>query len=185
MNILKLEPSLETVEGQINAPVNGLKLSGYASRFDKLDLSGDQVCRGAFASSLLAQSSPTPMLFNHETDDPIGVWNRVFEDEVGLFVEGILCADDERSSRITRLVQSGSLSGLSIGFRTNRFKRRPDGGRDLLDIELWEVSIVAFPMLPSARLTAVHSVTPEVSTSTDDIFNVPQADENIKESMNG
>ena len=185
MNLSHFKPSLETAVGVLNMPSTCLELKGYASRFDQLDLSGDQVRRGAFASSLLIQQSPIPMLFNHETDEPIGVWNHVVEDEVGLYVEGLLFADDERSTRITRLVQSGSLSGLSIGFRTNRYKRRSGGGRDLLDIELWEVSIVAFPMLPSARLTDISAVVPIVSNLSDDVVNFPQADENIKESMNG
>ncbi|MEP6342522.1 MAG: HK97 family phage prohead protease [Maricaulaceae bacterium] len=185
MNLSIAKPLLGTAREPLDMSTNGLELKGYASRFDQLDLSSDQVRRGAFASSLLTQPSPIPMLFNHETDNPIGVWNHVVEDEVGLYVEGLLFTGDERTSRIKRLVESGGLSGLSIGFRTNRYTRRSDGGRDLLDIELWEVSIVAFPMLPSARLTEISSAVPLVSTLPDDIVHFPQADETIKESMNG
>ena len=185
MNLSIAKPLLGTAREPLDLPTNNLELKGYASRFDQLDLSGDQVRRGAFASSLLVQRSPIPMLFNHETDTPIGVWTHVVEDEVGLYVEGLLFIGDERTSRIERLVESGSLSGLSIGFRTSRYTRRADGGRDLLDIELWEVSIVAFPMLPSARLTDISAVVPIVSNLSDDVVNFPQADENIKESMNG
>jgi phage head maturation protease len=54
------------------------------------------------------------------------------------------------------LVRAGALDGLSIGFRAAR--ARPDGSgrlRVLTEVELWEVSIVTFPMLPGARISAV------------------------------
>ena len=152
-----------------------LELAGYASRFDQTDLSGDRVHRGAFAASLISQAGALPMLYNHQTDTPIGVWDEAFEDDIGLFVRGRLFLGADVSDQAARLIISGSVSGLSIGFRTQRFDPRPDGGRDLFDLELWEVSIVAFPMLPSARLTEIGSNTPLGSTLPDDNVQPPQA----------
>ncbi len=153
-----------------------LELAGYASRFGVTDLSGDRVHPGAFSASLLTRQDKLPMLFNHETDMPIGVWDEVFEDDIGLFVRGRLCLGTPEADRAARLIINGSVSGLSIGFRTRRFETSADWGRDLFDIELWEVSIVAFPMLPNARLTEIGSVDME-STILDDVNSFPQANE--------
>lgn len=128
-----------------------LIIEGYASRFGERDLGGDIVRPGAFAASLLTRTVPFPMLYAHDTDTPIGVWTRVVEDETGLFVRGTLQGGSSQSDRAAALVQSGAVSGLSIGYRTLR-ARETAQGRELLDIELWEISLVAFPMLPSARI---------------------------------
>lgn len=152
-----------------------LDICGYASRFDKVDLSGDKVRKGAFSASLLSRYEALPMLFNHETDIPIGVWDSANEDEVGLYVCGRLFLGTPEADRVAKLIMQGSLNGLSIGFRTVRHAQRIDGGRDLFDLELWEVSIVDFPMLPSARLTEIGSVRVTGSTLKDDIISLPQA----------
>lgn len=137
--------------------MNDLFISGYASRFDEPDLSGDIVRRGAFAASLLARADPFPMLFGHRTDTPIGVWDRVVEDEIGLFVAGRVL---EADATTRRLIETRAVSGLSIGYRTQRATDRASlkqggAGRILTEIELWEVSVVAFPMLRSARITQI------------------------------
>ena len=138
-----------------------LKISGYASLFGQADMSGDIVTRGAFAASLLARTSDTlPLLFGHETQKPIGVWDRVFEDATGLFVSGRIFAGhkkrgNKRANHIARLVAEGAVSGLSIGYRPLRHTKRPAGGRTLLELDLWEVSVVAFPMLRGARIMEV------------------------------
>ena len=134
-----------------------LKISGYASLFGQADMSGDIVMRGAFAASLLARTSDTlPLLFGHETQKPIGVWDRVFEDATGLFVSGRILTDNKRARHIARLVREGTISGLSIGYRPLRHTKRPAGGRTLLELDLWEVSVVAFPMLRGARIMEVE-----------------------------
>ena len=127
-----------------------LYIAGYASRFGEADLSGDIVQRGAFSASLLGRAEPFPMLFGHQTDTPIGVWDRVFEDAQGLFVAGRILETAPR-----RLIEEGAVSGLSIGYRTRRSSDRHSGGRILTEIDLWEVSVVAFPMLRSARITQI------------------------------
>ncbi len=132
-----------------------MRISGYASLFGKKDLGGDIVQRGAFAASLLSlKDGQLPMLCAHETKDPIGVWNRIFEDATGLFVSGDIYLGTERTDRTARLVRAGALKGLSIGYRTLR-SRPLNPGRALYELELWEVSIVAFPMLRAARITQI------------------------------
>ena len=137
-----------------------VRISGYASLFGKKDLGGDIVRRGAFSASLLSlRNGQLPMLFAHETKEPIGVWHRMFEDATGLFVSGDIYLGDPRVDRIARLVRSGALSGLSIGYRATR-SQRLSTGRELIELDLWEVSIVAFPMLRAARITQIDDLFP-------------------------
>jgi HK97 family phage prohead protease len=131
-----------------------LLIEGHASLFDLPDLGGDIVRSGAFLDSLAARRS-IPMLFQHDPAEPVGVWTGLGEDQRGLFVRGEMSPDGPRGQTAMRLVQRGSVDGLSIGFRTHRSATRASGGRDLLSIDLWEVSIVTFPMLPQARLRMV------------------------------
>ena len=144
-----------------------LYISGYASLFGVQDLSGDIVHKGAFAGSLLKLgSAPLPLLFGHETVMPMGVWDRAVEDARGLFVQGRVFKPSKPRRHITLLVKSGALSGLSIGYRPLRAKPRPAGGRDLFELDLWEVSIVAFPMLRAARLTLSQSQPSSLSSAS-------------------
>jgi len=142
-----------------------LRISGYASLFGQVDMSGDVVQRGAFAASLLSMPKQTsgriPMLFGHETTEPIGVWDRLFEDRTGLFVSGRLIGGNTKTNRTARLIREGAVSGLSIGYRAKRASRRNGGGRNLLELDLWEVSVVAFPMLRSARITQINDIETE------------------------
>lgn len=140
-----------------------LHIEGYASLFNVSDLSGDIVHMGAFAASLLGHmGSKIPMLFSHETQLPIGVWDRVVEDQSGLWVVGRLLSGSERADYVGRLVCAGALSGLSIGYRPRRYAPRTvadpgRGGRLLSEIELQEISVVTFPMLPQARIQHVST----------------------------
>ena len=150
-----------------------LFIQGYASRFGERDLAGDIVRPGAFSASLLARPGPRPMLYGHDADAPIGVWDRLVEDDTGLWVEGRLQRGTPTADRVAALVASGAVSGLSIGYRTERARALgPEGngraralgdtkGRELLALDLWEVSVVAFPMLPTARLTLTPTTTPK------------------------
>ena len=132
-----------------------LQIKGHASLFGLADLAGDVVHRGAFARSLRAKPA-VPMLFQHDPAEPVGVWTGLREDRRGLFVTGEILAEGPRGRTAAGLVARGAVNGLSIGFRTRRSTARKPRGRDLFDIDLWEVSIVTFPMLPQARLRLVR-----------------------------
>lgn len=129
-----------------------LVIEGYASLFAVPDLSGDTVQKGAFAASLHARGArAVRMLFQHNATEPVGVWDEIYEDARGLYVRGRIMADGPRGRTAMALVGRGSVDGLSIGFRTR--KSTPlSTGRILHEIDLWEVSIVTFPMLSTARL---------------------------------
>jgi HK97 family phage prohead protease len=133
--------------------------TGYASLFGKVDLGKDAVERGAFANSLRSRGAAgIRMLFQHDPGEPIGIWTEVREDARGLYVRGRLARDVRRAREVLSLMRSGALDGLSIGFRTVKARRDPATGvRRILEADLWEISIVTFPMLPEARIEMVKS----------------------------
>jgi HK97 family phage prohead protease len=131
--------------------------SGYASLFGKEDMGHDVVMPGAFAESLKSRhASAIKLLFQHDPNEPIGVWLEIREDAKGLWVKGRLMQDVARAREILSLMRAGALDGLSIGFRTVTGRTDPKTGvRSLHKIDLWEISIVTFPMLAEARVDAV------------------------------
>jgi len=132
------------------------RFAGYASVFGAVDDGGDVVIAGAFAKSLAARGRANiRMLFQHDPKDPVGIWEAIAEDGFGLWVEGRLVGGVPRADALRRLIESRAIDGLSIGFRTVRAQREAaTGHRRLLEIDLWEVSIVTFPMLKAARIAA-------------------------------
>jgi HK97 family phage prohead protease len=132
---------------------------GYASLFDKEDLGHDIISPGAFRDSL-ARRGPAAikMLFQHNPSEPIGVWDIVREDARGLWVRGRLMREVARAREVLALMRAGALDGLSIGFRAIKGRRDPKTGiRRLARVDLWEISVVTFPLLPEARVTNVKS----------------------------
>lgn len=132
-------------------------IEGYASLFDAPDKGGDVVARGAYAASLkrmAAEGRRVRMLWQHDPREPIGIWDEVREDGRGLWVKGRLLDGVARAREAAALITAGALDGLSIGYRTVRAHRNEKGQRLLQELELWEVSLVTFPMLPSARVAA-------------------------------
>jgi len=136
---------------------DGHLIEGYASYFGKCDKGGDVVQAGAYAASLtsLAQRGVSvKMLWQHDPAQPIGVWDEVREDAKGLYVKGRLLSEVEKGREAVALLEAGAIDGLSIGYRTVRAKKDDKGQRLLSELELWEVSLVTFPMLSDARVGA-------------------------------
>ncbi len=133
--------------------------SGYASVFGEVDLGKDRVERGAFRKSLSERGPEgVRMLFQHDPSEPIGAWKTIREDSRGLYVEGVLADGVARAREVHQLLKNAALDGLSIGFRTVRAKTDVQSGvRRILEADLWEISVVTFPMLPSARVQNVKN----------------------------
>ena len=132
-------------------------IEGYASLFWTRDLNDDVAAAGAFAASLARTGAGgVKMLHQHDATAPIGVWDAVTENARGLMVRGRIIPVSPEARLAAALVKAGVLDGLSIGFRTR--KARPDESgrlRVLTQVDLWEVSLVTFPMLPQARISRV------------------------------
>jgi HK97 family phage prohead protease len=132
---------------------------GYASLFGAEDQGRDIVMPGAFARSLArSPARQVRMLFQHDPAQPVGVWEAIREDARGLYVRGRLTLGVARAREILALLREGALDGLSIGFHTRKAVRDARSGlRRLHEIDLWEISLVTFPMLPGARVNAVKA----------------------------
>lgn len=137
---------------------------GYASVFNRVDLGRDLVRPGAFAETLRRRgASGVKMLWQHDAAEPIGAWLSIVEDAHGLKVHGRLNMQVARARELLALMREGAIDGLSIGFRTGKARVDPKTGvRNLYSIDLWEISIVTFPMLPEARVSAVKQRRPPV-----------------------
>ena len=133
----------------------GAVIEGYASRFGLPDQGGDIVAKGAFGASLArlaAKGDKVRMLWQHDPTKPIGVWDDIREDETGLWVKGRLLSEVALAREAATLIDAGAIDGLSIGYRTISAERDGKGRRLLSEVELWEVSLVTFPMLAEAKV---------------------------------
>ena len=130
---------------------------GYASLFNVVDLGRDMVLPGAFRDSLKARGAAgVKLLWQHDAAQVIGSWLSIAEDSRGLFVRGQLNLDVAKAREVYALMKDGAVDGLSIGFRTQKSVTDPATGvRRLQKVDLWEISIVTFPMLPNARVSSV------------------------------
>jgi HK97 family phage prohead protease len=132
-------------------------IAGYASIFGERDLAGDVVDANAFATSLKEISAAghrLPMLWAHQQTDTIGSWSVLREDSVGLYAEGSINTAVEKGREALALVKAGDLSGLSIGYQVAGTGREvKDGIPHLTKVKLLEISLVAVPAAPKARIT--------------------------------
>src|SRR4051794_8972341 len=140
-------------------------VEGYASLFGEIDQARDMVMPGAFAQTLKHRGlRKIPMLFQHDPSEPVGVWLELVEDFRGLRARGRLIPDVARARELLALMKAGAIDGLSIGYRTVRGQIDPKTRvRRLYQVDLWEISIVTFPLLNGARVSAVKRAAPRLS----------------------
>lgn len=130
-------------------------LEGYGSIFGKRDLGDDIVVAGAFSKSL-ASGRKVRMLWNHDPNKVIGVWESVAEDRKGLRVKGRILTSITQGREVYEMVKAGAIDGLSIGYKTIK-DRIEKGVRYLDEVLLAEVSLVTFPMNEVARVDKVKA----------------------------
>lgn len=131
---------------------------GYASVFSNIDNHNDRVHPGAFKTSIKSREKPVQLLWQHQWQSPIGTITSLFEDNHGLYVKGKLLLDVAQAKEAYTLMKAGVVRGLSIGYSVKRSRRNPDSGvRELLDLNLWEISLVTQPANEAAQVTVVKS----------------------------
>jgi HK97 family phage prohead protease len=127
-------------------------IEGYAAIYDEVDLNGDIIAPGAFARSLAQTGAAfVKLLYQHVAEQPIGRWLRFEERAKGLYAHGELFLATQTARETAELIRADIIDGLSIGFRTVK-AHKANGARRISEADLWEVSIVTFPMAPNARL---------------------------------
>ena len=130
---------------------------GYGSVFGLRDSFGDVVAKGAFERTLKEDHRPA-LLWQHNTDQPIGIYTEIREDDIGLFVKGKFTEGVTLADEALLLLKAGALDGLSIGFQTKRSDLDEEtGDRTILEVKLFEVSLVTFPANEAARVTDVKA----------------------------
>ncbi|WP_404861856.1 HK97 family phage prohead protease [Georhizobium sp. MAB10] len=132
---------------------------GYGSVFGNIDSYGEKVMPGAFVESLAKhrrEGSSVLMLWNHDSREPIGVWEDLAEDSKGLWGKGRFLLDIQRAREVHSLAKAKAIGGLSIGYR--EVETEPDGQIRLLKkLDLYEISPVTFPANRRARIESVKS----------------------------
>ena len=135
--------------------------SGYGAVFGNVDWYNDVILPGAFAKSLekwAEKNKMPPVLWNHNDGEPIGVYTNIYEDEKGLFVEGRLLINDVPRAKSTHaLLKAGAIDGLSIGYKTKKANQQTNGIRELIELDLGEISIVTMPANEESLITSVKS----------------------------
>lgn len=136
--------------------------SGYGSVFGVLDSYDDIVAPGCFQKSLAAHKMACcmpAMLWQHNSDEPIGVYTSMAEDSYGLKVDGVLCLDTQLGREAYALLKMGAIKGLSIGYCTIAYNYdQKEDVRTLTEVDLWECSLVTFPACAAAQVSAVKSI---------------------------
>jgi HK97 family phage prohead protease len=140
--------------------------TGYGSVYNVVDQGDDVVTPGAFADSLTELSAKKrlpAMLFGHKAGElPVGAYQKITEDATGLWLDGNLAIDTQKGGDIHKLMMMKpfpGISGLSIGFITRDDSYdRVSNVRTIKKADLWEVSIVNFPMNDGARMQTVKSI---------------------------
>ena len=130
-----------------------MRLAGYAALFDIADAARDTIRPGAFAATLAQRTEPLPLYWQHDPRQRIGAIERIGEDARGLRVVARI---DRPASRAASLLHSRNVSGLSFGYRATQARHTPQG-RELIAVELLEISLVTHPLQHGAR---VHLVVP-------------------------
>ena len=134
-------------------------VTGLAWPFGTADRVGDMIEKGAFAGA-----ARVPMLFAHDPRDPVGVWDDIAETGEGLEVKGRLLVNDmPRAREVRALLQSGAITGLSIGFSTKKAITRKGGGRTIQALDLSEISLVTVPCHPGARVRSAKAASAAIA----------------------
>lgn len=137
--------------------------SGYGSVFNVVDKGGDIVVPGAFDASLQRWKSTgrnVPVLWQHDSGEPIGHWPDLKEDDHGLFGDAELWLDDAPYARLAQKgMKTKTITGLSIGYRVKKFSKDTNTGiYTLQELDLVEISVVTNPMNDDARVADVKSM---------------------------
>ena len=136
----------------------GVRFAGYAAIFGRPDRGGDVVKAGAFAGSLRRRAAGSvPLLWQHEPARPIGRVEYLKEDRRGLRVIARL-SQGAAGREAAALLGEGAVRGLSFGYRVRRARGLDavPGLRELVELDLVEISLVTLPMQPKARVHALE-----------------------------
>lgn len=135
-------------------------LEAVAMRFDTLDTYGTTFDRAAFGN--LSQRR-LPMLWSHMQDQVIGSWSGFTASDRELRATGRLNLEIGRAKEVRAMLLSQDIAGVSIGFETQKAEARAGGVRHITKAVIHEISLVALPSVPGARVTSVRQSVPDLA----------------------
>ena len=149
--------ALKTRNFEVKADQGGEKgtFNGLASTYD-VDQGNDRILPGAFSRTLASTKGVVPLLWQHQSDNPIGHVTCT-ETSAGLAVEGSILLSDSMGKKAYDLMKAGVVRGLSIGFSTLQ-EGFDNGVRLLKEVKLFEISAVTFPMNEGALIASVKGM---------------------------
>lgn len=155
----RFDTRIRDVDFDLKAEGEGYRLTGYGSVFGEVDTYREVVAKGAFKESLRELESKgrkLPMLWQHRTAEPMGVWDDVRENDRGLYVGGDLLKGVQVAEEARLRAKAGAVTGLSIGYYVlDDSLDEKSGIRTLKKLELLEVSLVTFPANDTARVDGI------------------------------
>ena len=148
---------LQTNKLTIKSSGNNVYIHGYASVFNNIDCHNDIIIKGAFQNAITQHKTHQciKLLWQHDVTKPIGIVSSITEDTYGLIVEGNINKETQQGKEAISLVQQGAISGLSVGFTIKQSTHNSEGYREIVEADLWEVSIVTFPANNEAHINYV------------------------------
>lgn len=151
MELLEIKAALDIdAEGTI---------TGMAWPFGSADSVGDIITKGAFNIPV----ADVPMLLAHDPQQPIGLWSEIAETSDGLQVKGkLFIGESDRARAVRSSIQTGLLTGLSIGFRT-KASAKSGRNRIISALDLLEISVVRNPAHPRARIANAKDATAAIA----------------------
>jgi HK97 family phage major capsid protein/HK97 family phage prohead protease len=138
---------------QVKSKGSNLIICGYASVFNIIDAASHIILPLSFQKSL--KTREVKLLWQHKSDIPLGVINKIYEDNHGLYIEAEINSSTQYGSDAKSLVEQGAINGFSIGFYTKKSNYNKDGTMTISEIDLWEISLVTFPCNSKAVITEI------------------------------
>lgn len=175
LNLERKHANLETAASGVAFDLKAVsedgEFEGYASTFGNVDQGMDMVMAGAFAKTLRQKGNRDgrfpgiKLLRDHDTRQIVGEWLSLEEDTKGLKARGrLFIGTAEKAYRDAialatethTLMIAKAIDAMSIGYRTVKARWDESSGvRQLLELDLWEISVLPFPMNPKATVNAV------------------------------
>ena len=135
-------------------------VKGYASVFNNEDSDKDVIQKGAFKRSIKALgpdgADRIKLLAQHKLDRPIGKMVVLKEDSNGLYMEAKFGTHRDGDDYY-KMAKEGIINEFSVGFQAVQKEANDNGGNNISEIKLWEVSMVTIAANDEAVVTDVKS----------------------------
>lgn len=144
-------------------------IEGYAAYFGNVDSYGDIIEQGAFSKTLKENNNRVKVLWQHNTNEPIGKPIQMEQDSKGLYIKAKISMTDV-GRKAMELMRDGVIDEMSIGYDIikDEFKGK---NRMLKELRLWEFSPVTFAANEKARITSAKNF-------NDLLYDIKNADKN-------